>query len=103
MATGPGQAQSFDAIAELYDEIRPEYPDELIADIAGATGIPHDARILEVGCGTGKASLPFAERGYGLTCLEPGEALGRIASTNLAPFPNQTIGLSKVVPRNHKI
>ena len=28
--------------------------------------IPPDGRILEIGCGTGKATLPFAQRGYAI-------------------------------------
>jgi hypothetical protein len=35
---------------------------------------PDDA-LLEVGCATGKATLPLARRGLRITCLEIGEGL----------------------------
>jgi SAM-dependent methyltransferase len=44
-------------------------------------------RLLEVGCGTGKATVPFAERGLAITCLEPGRRLADAARGNLAQYP----------------
>ncbi len=79
---------SFNRVAELYDEVRPGYPDELIADIVKLSGIPADGRILEVGCGTGQATRPFAEQGYHMVCLELGDRLAALAARNLAGFPD---------------
>ncbi|UCG43209.1 MAG: class I SAM-dependent methyltransferase, partial [candidate division WOR-3 bacterium] len=78
---------SFDRVAELYDEVRPGYPDELVQDIIKLSGIQAEARILEVGCGTGQATRPFAERRYHMVCLEIGNRLAEIATQNLAGFP----------------
>ncbi len=41
-----------------------------------------------MGCGTGQATVPFAERGYAIVALEPGPNLARIARKNLARFEN---------------
>ena len=49
-------------------------------------------RLLEVGCGTGKATVPLARRGYRLTCLELGPELAAAARANLAG-----VGGSRVV------
>ncbi|MGH2531682.1 MAG: class I SAM-dependent methyltransferase [Thermomicrobiales bacterium] len=79
---------TFDRSAELYDEVRPVYPADLIDDLVRFSAIPDGGRILEIGCGTGKATLPFARRGYRLLCLEPGANLAAVARHNLAAFPS---------------
>jgi SAM-dependent methyltransferase len=43
--------------------------------------------VLEIGCGTGQASLPLARRGYSLLCVELGEGLAAFARQKLASFP----------------
>jgi ubiquinone/menaquinone biosynthesis C-methylase UbiE len=83
-------SQSFDRVAALYDRYRPGYPLKLIADIIRISGISPGERILEIGCGTGKATQLFAEKGYPLVCLEPGQNLLAIAAKNLAAYPQVT-------------
>ncbi|MHC4932558.1 MAG: class I SAM-dependent methyltransferase [Planctomycetota bacterium] len=78
---------TFDAVAELYDEMRPGYPDALVERVLERARLDGDARILEVGCGPGKATTPYAQRGYRLLCLEPGPNLASIARRNLAEYP----------------
>lgn len=80
-------SQSFDTVAELYDTYRPSYPVSLVEQILSTTGIPKDSRILEIGSGTGKATIPFAQHGYSILCIEPGKHLARIARKKLAAFP----------------
>jgi hypothetical protein len=58
------RSREFDTVAELYDAYRPDYPGELIESILSTTGIPPGGRILEIGSGTGKATAPFARRGF---------------------------------------
>jgi SAM-dependent methyltransferase len=81
-----GLARTFDRSAGLYDEARPGYPPQLFDDLARVAGLEAGARVLELGCGTGKASVPLAERGYRLICLEPGPNLASVARRNLAGF-----------------
>ena len=82
---------TFDQVAEIYDEVRPGYPDEVIEDVILISGIPRNGRILEIGCGTGQATVPFAQRGYSIHCLEMGKNMANIASENLRPYPDITI------------
>ncbi len=79
-------ARTFDLSARLYDEARPGYPEELFEDLVGLCEIHDGGTVLEVGCGTGKATLPLARRGYQILCLEPGANLAAIARRNLAAF-----------------
>lgn len=77
----------FDPVAELYDEVRPGYPEALFDDIVSLSKIPEDGRVLEIGCGTGQATPPLARRGYRIDCVELGESLAAVARRNLAGYP----------------
>jgi SAM-dependent methyltransferase len=78
---------TFEDVPELYDRARPSYPDEIFDDLAALAQLPETARILEIGCGTGQATLALAERGYQVTCVELGEQLAAIARRKLSRFP----------------
>ena len=79
----------FDRVAELYDRARPSYPPQLIDDLASM--IPAGGRVLEIGPGTGQATLPLAERGFAIVAIELGAALAGIARRNLAAYPRVEI------------
>jgi SAM-dependent methyltransferase len=82
------QRFTFDDVAELYDRVRPQYPQELFDDLISLSRIRAGGRVLEVGCGTGQATVPLARRGFRILCLEPGPALARLARLKLASFTN---------------
>jgi len=79
---------TFDGVAELYDRARPQYPEALFDDIVELAELEAGASLLEVGCGTGRATEPLARRGFNILCLEPGARLAAVARRNLAPFPD---------------
>ncbi|GAA4625673.1 hypothetical protein GCM10023196_030740 [Actinoallomurus vinaceus] len=62
----------FNEVAELYDRVRPRYPDEMFADLATITGMNEWSSVLEVGCGTGQATRSLAAFGCTVTAIEPG-------------------------------
>jgi len=76
---------TFEDVPDLYDRVRPTYPTELFDDLAEV--VRPGAELLEIGCGTGKATVSLAERGYRITCVELGDQLAAIARRNLARFP----------------
>ena len=78
---------TFEEVAELYDRARPGYPAPLFDDLAALASLPDAARILEIGCGTGQATIALAERGYQVTSLELGAQLAAIARRKLSAFP----------------
>ena len=82
---------TFNQVAALYDRARPGYPDALFDDIIILVNLPQKARILEVGCGSGQATLPLAKRGYAIDCIEPGGQLAAIARDKLAAYPKVTV------------
>jgi SAM-dependent methyltransferase len=84
--------QTFDAVASDYQEARPEYPDRLYDALLDLTGArPGADAICEVGCASGKATLPLARRGFAITCVELGAALAAEARRNLAGFERVTV------------
>lgn len=82
---------TFDEDAELYDSIRPGYPEELFDDLVALAELAPGANVLEVGCGTGQATVALARRGFQVVCVELGEALARVARGNLEPFPQASV------------
>ncbi|TDV51942.1 class I SAM-dependent methyltransferase [Actinophytocola oryzae] len=74
---------SFDAVADVYDRVRPRYPAELYDDVAALTGAPPDASVLEVGCGSGQATRGLLARGWHVHAVEPGPAMAARARANL--------------------
>jgi SAM-dependent methyltransferase len=79
---------AFGEIAELYDQARPTYPPALIDDVLGFAGAGPGDHAVEVGAGTGKATVLFAERGVRILALEPSAEMAQIARRNAAGFPN---------------
>ncbi|MGH2755564.1 MAG: class I SAM-dependent methyltransferase [Actinomycetota bacterium] len=79
--------QTFDGVAEVYDAARPEYPAALFDDLVDIGGLDASSSILEIGCGTGKATIPLAQRRMRMLCLEPGSNLAAFASSKLRDFP----------------
>ncbi|MEZ4503818.1 MAG: class I SAM-dependent methyltransferase [Dehalococcoidia bacterium] len=78
--------RTFDRIAELYHDARPDYPEAIFDDIVAFAGLEAGSHVLEVGAGTGKATLPLARRGLRITTLEPGPALASVLRRNLVGF-----------------
>lgn len=76
----------FDAAAERYDRARPSYPPELFADVSQLTSIGRGSRVLEIGPGTGQATVPLAERGCLVTAVELGANLAEVARGKLASY-----------------
>ena len=77
---------TFDGAAQLYDLARPSYPPELFDELVRLAELQPGARLLEIGCGTGKATIPLARRGFEITAVELGNELGGRARRNLAGF-----------------
>lgn len=67
--------ESFDSASKTYDDARPSYPDEVIDWIINKTNVSKEERLLEIGSGTGQATIKFAERGYNIHCIEMGKIL----------------------------
>jgi SAM-dependent methyltransferase len=84
----------FNEVPELYDRVRPGYPDELFADLAALTGVGEGSSVLEVGCGTGQATHSLAALGCAVTAVEPGADMAALARQRIASFPRVEVEVS---------
>jgi SAM-dependent methyltransferase len=82
---------SFGGVADLYDQSRPSYPEALVDDVVEYAGAGKSDRAVEVGAGTGKATVLFASRGLSVTAIEPSAEMAMIARRNCSGFENVTI------------
>jgi SAM-dependent methyltransferase len=88
--TGREQRTVFGEAADLYDRARAGYPDALVDDVvAHCPTTPR--RALEVGAGTGKATVAFATRGFQIVALEPSAPMARVLVRNCVRFPGVVI------------
>lgn len=83
--------QMFDRASDRYQRARPEYPAALYDRLVNVTELQAGSALLEIGCATGKATIPLAERGFRITGIEIGSALAAAARQNLAAFDNVDI------------
>jgi SAM-dependent methyltransferase len=81
-----GLCGGFGHDAAAFDRTRPVCPPELFSDLVRLAGLEPGDRVLEIGCGTGQATLPLAERGLAVTAIELDPELARLATAKLAGF-----------------
>lgn len=81
----------FDNAAEDYQRTRPVCPPELFDDLIDRAGLQAGNRVIEIGCGTGQATVPLAQRGLAVTAVELGAGLAAVARRRLASFPSAEV------------
>jgi SAM-dependent methyltransferase len=74
--------------ALAYNQARPRYPQALIQQAVAIAQLTSESNILEVGCGPGTATIPFAQLGCSMICLEPNPDFYRLAQENCNAYPN---------------
>lgn len=81
-----GLETTFNTAYEKYDKWRPSYVSELYDDIFSAVQITPSSNVLEIGIGTGQATLPVLEKGCRLTAIELGDQLARYSREKFSNF-----------------
>lgn len=77
---------SFDVYAGNYHSVRPGYPAQLFTDIKENCSIGTDSRLLEIGAGSGIATVELAKIGCEVVAIEPGSNLAEIARKETSQF-----------------
>ena len=81
----------FGEVAELYDRHRPTYPPALIDDLVAEAGLDGSQAVLEVGAGTGKATVLVAERGIPVVAVEPSAEMASVARRSVDRYADVEI------------
>lgn len=86
------ESEMFNQAAEYYDKYRPGYPQEIIDSLISVTGITEGSDLLEIGCGSGKATGQLVGNGFNILGIDPGEDLVCIGNKR---FENENISFVK--------
>lgn len=80
--SGAGIGRLFGTVADLYDEVRPDYPDEVYDAIERVAGSVDGMAVVDLAAGTGLQTRTLAGRGARPVALDPDIAmLRRLRST----------------------
>lgn len=82
---------TFNEVAELYDRARNHYPEQLFAELIDLAHLSSDSRVLEIGPGTGLATLQVAKLGCRVVGVELGTEMAAVARRKLAAHPKVEI------------
>ena len=85
---GSGMRERFDEDVRNYDKWRPGYVTELFARIASYCPLRPGDKALEIGIGTGQATLPFLQTGAHVTAIEIGPSLVAFSKEKFAAYNN---------------
>lgn len=79
---------TFNEDAPSYEKFRPTYTDGMYKDVIGFSSLDGSKRALEIGIGTGQATLPFLKTGCKVTAIELGDKLAQFSREKFAEFKN---------------
>jgi len=86
--SAPASCAAFDGVAPSYDAIEAANPIlhwmRKRVQRAALNAFPRNARLLEVGCGTGTDALFFAQHGRHVVAIDPSEGMLAVAAEKLA-------------------
>ena len=82
---------TFNTVAAEYDKWREAYVPELYEDIFSYKQVDTASNVLEIGIGTGQATMPVLETGCTLTAVEPGAELAEVCRKKFSEYPRFSI------------
>ena len=91
MPENQGKEWTFNTVADLYEKIRPGYPDELYRTLFAYAPLYDSGSAVEVGIGTGQATLPVLKTGCALTAVERGDRLGQLCRKKFIDYPRFSV------------
>ncbi len=90
-----GLEWTFDTVASTYEKYRPGYVEELYQQIYQYIPITESSKVVEVGIGSGQATLPILQTGCELTAIEYGVNFSELCKEKFKDFPNFSVITSK--------
>jgi SAM-dependent methyltransferase len=96
-------SRTFEQVAELYERVRPSYPNEAMSWLVDRLGIDARSVVLDLGAGTGKLTRALVGRAARTIAVEPGpqmlaqlrhavpEAEALLGSAEAIPLPDDAV------------
>ncbi len=95
MPINQGKGWTFNTVADLYEKIRPGYPDELYQALFSYAPLDTFRCALEIGIGAGQATPPVLETGCSLTAVEYGDQLAQLCRKKFGEHPRFSVVTGK--------
>lgn len=86
--------EPYKGISTTYDEIRPSYPEKLIEDMISKTELKLSDSLLEIGAGTGKATIQLAEKGFTIHAVELDKDMAEILKDKCSNHPRVSLDVA---------
>ncbi|MBO6566525.1 MAG: class I SAM-dependent methyltransferase [Pseudomonadales bacterium] len=84
-------SQAFDSVADEYLRARSEYPQDLYDGIFESAELQPGSRVLDIGCGSGQATLEFATRGCNVHGIDPAKNALELLAKRSCDFSTVTL------------
>lgn len=84
----------FDSIVTEYEFVRPEWLSAIFNDILSYSKLSTGKNAIEVGVGTGKATMPFLNMGYNITAVEINPQMAKYVKNRFASYSNFDVVVS---------
>lgn len=81
----------YDSVALAYDRTRPRYPAEILTRMQQIVKLQPVKSVLEIGAGSGIATIELAKLGASIVALEPSKSACAIARDKCNAYPNLEI------------
>jgi ubiquinone/menaquinone biosynthesis C-methylase UbiE len=91
MSVIKGLEWTFNTVAAEYDKWNPTYVPELYEDVFAYKEINQASNVLEIGIGTGQATVPILETGCTLTAVELGDKLAEFTRQKFSKYKNFSV------------
>ncbi len=86
MPVSQGKEWTFNTVADMYEKIRPGYPDELYQALFDYSSLGADSSAVEVGIGAGQATPSVLKTGCTLTAVEYGDQLAQLCREKFSDY-----------------
>ena len=95
MSENKGLETTFDTVVSNYDKMRPGYAPELFQKIFEYVSVGENSRVVEVGSGSGQATLPVLKTGCELIAAEYGENFSKLLLDKFKEYPKFSVKTGK--------
>jgi SAM-dependent methyltransferase len=90
MTSFANSTQRFSDRVADYVKYRPSYPREIVTFLHDTCGLAPDAKVADIGAGTGISAKVFLDEGHPVVAVEPNDAMRAAADTLLASYAGFT-------------